>query len=119
MLPKRHSANERAAAEYWGASVASQVAEQWRGKAKAQAVAAGVLPDHEAHPSPIGTMETIYADKLISISMKVVAQADRVDVTSLIADLTKAGLPERVLKKLLKRHTRTFPGAHIFTASLV
>lgn len=119
MVPKRGSAKQRAAAEYWGASLASQAAEGWRGKAKVKAVAEGVLPDYETNPSPIGTAETVYTDGLVAVGMKVVAQADRHDVPGLVADLTKAGVDPKVLKRLLKKHTRSFNGAHIFTATLV
>lgn len=118
MLPRRASPKQRVAAEYWCASLASQSAEAWRTKAKGRCVAEGVLPD-PATPSPIGTVETVYADRLISIGMKVVQQADRVDVPGLVVDLTKAGLDLKVLTRLLKKHTRSFAGAHIFTASLV
>lgn len=118
VVPKRHSPRAKAAAAYWGASLANQAAEAWRSKAKAVCVAEGVLPD-PASPSPIGTIETVYADATISIAMKVVAQADRVDVVALVADLTKAGVDPKVLKRLTKKHTRSFAGAHIFTASLV
>ena len=119
MLPKRATAKQRAAVDYWCASLANQTAESWRGKAKVKCVAEGVLPDHEAHPSPIGTAETVYVDEIVSIGMKVVAQADRCDVAALVADLTKAGVDQKVLKRLVKKHTKTYAGAHIFTASLV
>ncbi len=118
MLPRRASATERAAAEYWGASIANQLAEAWRNRAKRLAVAQGVLPDHTADPYPIGTSETVYVGTLVTVSLKVVEQADRVDVPGLVADLIASGIKPAVLKRLLRRHTKSFAGAHIFSASL-
>jgi hypothetical protein len=118
MLPRRASTTERAAAEYWGASIVNQLAEAWRNKAKRQAVAQGVLPDHAATPYPIGTSETVYVGTLVTVSLKVVEQADRVDVPGLVRDLIASGVKPAVLKRLLRKHNKSFPGAHIFTASL-
>ena len=118
MLPKRSTAKQRAAVDYWCASLANQTAEAWRGKAKAVCVVQGVLPHHELHPMPIGTTETVYADELVSIGLKVVAQADRCDVAALVVELIKTGVEERSLRRLVKKHTKSYPGAHIFSASL-
>jgi hypothetical protein len=118
MLPRRASAKEHAAAQYWGASVTQQLAEAWRGRAKEQATALGVLPDYVAHPYQVGTSGTVYEGTMVTIGMKVVEQADRVNVPGLVADLLAAGVKPAVLKRLVRRNTKQFHGAHIFTASL-
>jgi hypothetical protein len=118
MLPRQASDAEQAAADYWGASIVNQLAEAWRNKAKRQAVARGVLPDHTATPYPIGTSETVYVGTLVTVSLKVVEQADRVDVPGLVADLIASGVKPALLKRLLRTHNKSFAGAHIFTASL-
>lgn len=117
-LPKSRNAKDRLAFEYWVSSILSRLAEARREKAKRAAVAGGVLPDHSAAPMPIGTTETVYTGELVTIGVKVVEQASRLDAAGFIADLEKAGLPARTLKRLVKKHTTTFSGAHIFTASL-
>lgn len=118
LLPPRAPKAQVVAADYWAGSLVMQLAEAWRIRAKREAVAMGVLPDHTEHPSPVGTAETVYTDPMITIAMKVVEQAARVDVPGLIADLQKLEIKPTVLARLLKKHTKTFPGAHIFTASL-
>lgn len=119
MIPRRSNAKDRIAYEYWVSSLLNRLSEARRDKARRAAVAGGVLPDHAANPMPVGTVETVYAGGLVTIAMKVVEQADRVDVAGLMADLEAAGVAAKLLKRLAKRHTRTFPGAHVFTASLV
>lgn len=118
MLPSRASPTEQAAAEYWASSVTNALIEMRRAKAKKIATALHVLPDYVATPFPVGTAETIYADPLVTIGMKVVEQADRIDTLALVADLESAGVASKLLKRLVKKHTRAFAGAHIFTAVL-
>jgi hypothetical protein len=118
MPPRSRNAKDKLAWEYWTASLLNRLAEARRDKAKRAAVAGDVLPDHTAHPLPVGTVETVYTGALVTIGMKVVEQADRLDVAGFVADLEKSGVASRLLKRLVKRHTRSFPGAHVFTASL-
>jgi hypothetical protein len=113
------NARDRLAEEYWSASLLSRFADARREKAKKAAVTGGVLPDHLTHPYPVGTSETIYAGATVTINLKVVPQADRLNTAALVADLQKAGVKPALLKRLVKKHTETFGGAHIFTASLV
>jgi hypothetical protein len=61
----------------------------------------------------------VYASDVVTISVKVVEQADRVNVAALVADLEKTGIALRTLRRLVKKHTTPYAGAHIFTASLV
>jgi hypothetical protein len=118
MAPQKASTKTLAAMDYYGSSAVAAIAEAWRGKAKKTAIALGVLPNYEAEPFDIGTAETVYTDAFTTISLRVTPQAPRVDVDGLVADLEAAGIKPALLKRLLKKHTRTFAGAHVFTASL-
>jgi hypothetical protein len=117
--PGSRSARDRLAEEYWSASLLSRFADARREKAKKAAVTGGVLRDHLAEPYPVGTSETVYAGATVTINLKVVPQAPRVDTAALVADLQKAGVKPALLKRLVKKHTEQFGGAHIFTAALV
>lgn len=117
-LPRKATDKDKLFADFWGFSLALRLIEPLRDKSKRSAVAGEVLPDHAAHPFAIGTSETVYSSELGSIGMKVVEQAERLDVPGFVADLEKAGVTPALLKRLLKKHTRQFPGAHIFTATL-
>jgi hypothetical protein len=117
-MPRAKGAQERVAYEYWVSSQLAQAAELRRERAKRAAIAAGVLPDYVTAPLAIGTMEVVYAGTLVTIGVKVFSQADKINTPGLVADLAAAGVPKAVLKKLLKRHTRSFAGAHVFAASL-
>lgn len=118
MLPRKATEQDKLFADFWGFSLAQRLIEPLRDKSKRAAIAGQVLPDHSAKPFPIGTAETVYSSDLGSISMKVVEQADRLDVAGFVADLEKAGVRPALIKRLLKKHTKTFAGAHIFTATL-
>ena len=118
-LPKAKGATEKIAWEYWVSSLLAQLAEVRREKAKRAAIAGGVLPDIAANPLPVGTTQAVYAGTLVTIGVKVVGQSDRVNVPALVADMLAAGFAPRVVKRLVKKHTRSFAGAHVFTASLV
>jgi hypothetical protein len=117
-LPRKATEKDKLFADFWGWSLVLRMVEPLRDKSKRAAVAGEVLPDHAAHPFAVGTSETVYSSELGSIGMKVVEQADRLDVPGFVADLEKAGVKPALLKRLQKKHNRSFPGAHIFTASL-
>lgn len=117
--PGTRNPRDRLAEEYWSASLLSRFADARREKAKKAAVTGGVLPDHLAKPYPVGTAETVYAGATVTINLKVVPQADRVNTAALVADLHKAGVKPALLKRLVRKHTEQFGGAHIFTAALV
>lgn len=117
-LPRKATEKDKLFADFWGWSLVLRMVEPLRDKSKRAAIAGGVLPDHSANPFAIGTSETVYTSDLGSIGMKVVEQAERLDVPAFVADLEKIGVKPAQLKRLLKKHTRQFPGAHIFTASL-
>jgi hypothetical protein len=118
LLPATRSTKEKLALEYWASSVLTRLAEARREKAKRAAVIGGVLPDIATSPYPIGAAETVYAGSSVTIGVKVVAQADRVNIAGLVAYLEKNGVKPALLRRAVKRNTETFPGAHIFTALL-
>ena len=109
---------DKTAWEYYVASVGCQTQESRREKAKRACIAAGLIPDTAINPLPVGTLETVYAGLFVTIGLKVAAQADRTNVPGLVADLL-AHIPAKTLNRLVKKHTRSFAGAHIFTASLI
>jgi hypothetical protein len=119
MMPDAGNAKDPLWWEYWVASVLAGLSDARRERAKKALVAAGKLPDYAAHPLAVGAAETIYASALLSAGVKVTAQADRVDVAAVVADLVAKGVEARLLKRTVKRHTKSFNGAHIITAMLV
>jgi hypothetical protein len=118
LLPKARTAKDKLALDYWAASEAERLDAAWREKAKRAAIRGGVLPDYATNPLPIGTSETVYASPLLTIGLKVVRQADRVNVPGVVAYLEKSGVNAALLKRALKRNTEQFGGAHVFTALL-
>lgn len=118
LLSRAKTAKGRDVLAYWGSSLACSQAESWRGSAKKALIARGVLPDYTTNPLPVGTVETIYADPLVLLTVKVTQQASRLAVDAFVADLLEAGVKPALLKKLRKRHTTDFSGAHIITAVL-
>ena len=119
LLPKPKNGKDAIAYELYAASLVASLADKRREDAKKAAIDAGVLPDYASDPYPVGTEEVVYSGALVAIMLKVVGQADRVNAGGLVADLTEAGVKPALLKRLLKKHTSTFNGAHIFTASLI
>lgn len=109
--------------KYWWARLVSQQLGTLNDKAKDDSnkalIARGLLPNYAEHPLPIGTSATIYASDLLTAAVKVTQQADRVDVAALVAELVaKELIKPGVLKRLVKKHTRSFAGAHSVTALL-
>lgn len=119
MMPKSNKSDDPAVYEYCVASLLTQLGERRREDAKKALVARGVIPDYSAQPLAVGTAETVYVSDLLTVGVKVTAQADRVNVLALVADLKAAGVKPALLKRLVKRHTKSFAGAHGITALLV
>ncbi|MGD0106328.1 MAG: hypothetical protein ABSC06_20145 [Rhodopila sp.] len=118
LLPRAKTVRDKLALDYWAASEAARLDDAWREKAKRGAVAGGVLPDYTANPLPVGTSETVYSSPLLTIGLKVVRQADRVNVAGLVAYLEQAGVKPALLRRAVKRNSEQFGGAHIFTVLL-
>jgi len=119
LLSKAKTAKSREVLAYWASSRADSQSDAWREAAKKALIASGVLPDYAANPLPVGTVATIYSDPLVMLSVKVTQQAARLNVDACFADLAAAGVKVGLLRRLRKRHTTEFGGAHIITALLV
>jgi hypothetical protein len=119
MMPKSRKRGDAEAYEFFTASLINQLNEARRNQAKKALIAKGIMPDYSADPLPAGTVQTVFSGDVVSLSVKVVEQAARVNVAALVADLEKAGFPPGKLKRLIRKHTTAFNGAHIITASLV
>lgn len=117
-LEEKVTTPDKLAFEYWAASEISSLAEKRRDEAKKAAVTGGVIPDFKANPLDVGTRSTLYISELLTIAVDVTQQAPRLDGLALVADLVKAGVKPGLLKRLVKRHTKTFAGAHVITATL-
>ncbi len=118
LLARAKTTKSRAVLAYWAASRAGSQNDAWRDGAKKALIAAGVLPDYTATPLPVGSVETIYSDALVMLAVKVTQQASRLNVDAFVADLVEEGVKPALLRKLRKRHTTDFAGAHIITALL-
>jgi hypothetical protein len=118
LLPRAKTARSRAVLAHWASSRAGSQSDAWRDETKKALIASGVLPDYTASPLPVGTVETIYSDPLVMLSVKVVQQASRLSVDAFVADLAAAGVKLSLLRRMRKRHTTDFAGAHIITALL-
>jgi hypothetical protein len=103
---------------YAVATQSGSLNETWRDDAKKALIACGALPDYGKEPLPVGTQLTIYSDPLVTVGVKVVAQAPRLHADAFCADLLAAGVKPAVLKRLRKKHTVEFNGSHILTALL-
>jgi len=118
LLPRAKTAASRAWVTYAVATRAVSLNEAWRETSKKALVASGSLPDYAANPLPVGTVLTVYSDPLVTAGVKVVPQAPRLNVDACFADLLAAGVKPALLKRLRKKHTTDFSGAHILTALL-
>jgi hypothetical protein len=118
LMARAKTAKSREVLAYWASSRAGSQSDAWREGAKKALIARGVLPDYATNPLPVGTVATIYADPLAMLTVKVTQQASRLNVDAFVADLAAEGVKAALLRKLRKRHTTDFSGAHIITALL-
>jgi hypothetical protein len=118
-FPRGRRNSEVAAAEYLIATRLLSKAEKRRERAARAAVAAGVLPDHRAHPMPLGEHPAIWSGEYVTVSVSVVQQAAKPDIDGLIADLIANGVKPALIERLRARRMIEFPPAHRFTAALV
>jgi hypothetical protein len=118
LLPRAKTARDRLAVQYWAASRGTALNEAWRESAKKAAVVGNVIPDYATNPLPVGTVATVYSSPLVTIGVKVTPQAPRLNVDAFCADLLAAGFKAATLKRLRKKHSTEFNGAHVITAML-
>ena len=107
------TAEVRAWLEYWAATEDERRAVARREKAKR-----AVVPDFAANPLPVGTVETLFSCPLLTVGVKVVRQADRVDVAGVVAYLGQSGVKPALLRRAVRRNSMVFAGAHIITVLL-
>jgi hypothetical protein len=117
-MPKSKKNTEAVAWELFTASLLLRVADARKAAAQKNAVTAGVIFDHAAHPMPPGTNALVYAGDVVEIAVGVTAPLERYDVPGLLGALAKAGVPPKTLAKAVKAHCDTTRAAHTFKATL-
>jgi hypothetical protein len=118
LIARTKSSVSRKWVTYAVATQSQSLSEAWRNESKKALIACGSLPDYQAYPLEAGTHLTIYNDPLVTVGVKVVAQASHLDADAFCADLLAAGFKASTLKRLRKKHTTEFKPAHIITAML-
>ncbi len=108
-----------AAWEYHVSSRLLRIAESRRDKAIAAAIKAGVLFDHFKKPRPVGTHEIVYSGAIIEIILSVSAGTPGVDHDGFVADLVKAKIDPKLLRRLATKWAIETRPAHKFVSSLV
>ena len=106
--------------EYHVASALLRAAEKRRNDAVKAAIKAGVLFDHKESPLPAGSSRVVYAGPIVEIVVKV-ADGGKVGVNhdAYVEDLIKAGIDQKLLARLAKKHRTETAPSHTFTSSLV
>jgi hypothetical protein len=118
----RKLAQAVAAWEYHIASLGLRLFETRRKKAHAAMVKAGVVPDHEADPEPVGTDRVCYAGPVVEIRLTVAAPIEVFSLPGFMADLSASKLDAaalRSVRRMVAKHTYESRPAHSFRASLV
>lgn len=118
LLARAKTTKSRGWVRYGVASRAVSVCDAWRELEKKALIASGALPDYTANPLPVGTVLTVYTDPLVTAGVKVTPQSPRLNVDAFVADLAATGVKTATLRRLRRKHTTEFNGAHIITAML-
>jgi hypothetical protein len=118
LIARTKSSVSRKWVTYAVATQSQSLSEAWRDESRRALIACGALPDYRAAPLSVGTQATIYSDALVTVGVKVTKQPPSLDVDACFADLLAAGVKPALLKRLRKKHTTAFNGAHILTALL-
>lgn len=85
----------------------------------AEAVKGGLIPDHTAYPEPAGTYRVVYAGEVVEISLAVAEPIEGINFPGFLADLLKAGVEAKLIKRLTRKHRTETKPAHRFTVSLI
>lgn len=117
-MARAKTARDRLAVTLWASKRGVSLNEAWADAAKKAAIAEGLIPDYAANPLPVGTVATVYSSALVTIGVQVTQQAPRLNVDAFVADLVAAGVKVATLRRLRKKHTTVFNGAHVITALL-
>jgi hypothetical protein len=82
-------------------------------------VRSGVFPDFAANPEPVGTNRVVYVDGQTQIMLFVAESTVGLNHVGFIADLLKANVDPKLVKRLTKRHRTETRPAHRLTSSPV
>lgn len=85
-------------------------------KAKADAIKAGILFDHDEHPKPTGMYEPLYDGEHIAIELEVKRPSQRVNASKMSEYLVAKGVSPKLLADATEFATSTNRAAHVFTA---
>ena len=103
--------------EYFIAKHLYTMASARRKRATEEAIAAGVIFDHEREPHDVTTGEQIYQDECVTIMLTVSNSAPRVNPEKLVKYL-EGKVPEKVLKEAVDKATFYTRPAHEFKAMI-
>lgn len=78
-----------------------------------------VLPDFSTDPEPVGTNRVVYVDAQTQISLFVAEPIEGLDHVGFIADLLKANIDPKLVKRLARKHRTETRPAHRLTSSPV
>lgn len=106
-----------AALEICEAQAARRTGEARWDAAIKRAVQAGVIPDSQANPEPVGTNRQTYADAVVTVSLFVAAPIAGLNHAAFVADLLKAEVDPRLIKRLHRKHRTQTKAAHRYTAT--
>jgi hypothetical protein len=118
-MPPSKSNTEPLAWEYHVAGHLLRIAEARKKLAIKAAVKAGIMFDPEKQPLAVGTTALVYAGDVVEISVAVTTPQSRLDAPALLEDIEKAGVPRKVLDRLVAKHTTENRAPHKFTSSLI
>lgn len=84
-----------------------------------QGIKSHVIPDFTAMPEPVGTNRVVYADAQTQISLFVAEPIEGLNYLGFIADLLKADVDPKLVKRLSRKHRTETRPAHRLTSSPV
>lgn len=82
-------------------------------------VGCGVLPDFAANPEEPGTNRVVYADGATQITLFVAEPIEGINTAGFIADLIRAEVDPKLVRRLAKKHRTEARPAHRLTSSPV
>jgi hypothetical protein len=110
---------EAAAFELTEAQAARRAGEvRWEAAMK-RAVKAAVVPDFSLNPEPAGTLRQTYVDNAVAVTLFVAQPIEGMDAVGLVADLLKAGVDQKLINRLTRKHRTETRAAHRITTAFV
>jgi len=113
--------NEQQAWEYFVSSHLYKLAGGRREEAKAQAVAAHVIPDTDdpANQRDGGTLETVFVGDIVSVTLAVSKPRVTYDIERLKTYLLNNKVDPKVVHGAMEHASKTAKAGHQFTAALI